>query len=71
MGEYQVKPNWCRCHPETCCCDHWAIVNPDGSKHSTHYAKEHADEYCQLMNANKRLKQHEEIQNSLQKGARL
>ena len=54
MSKYTVGPNHCRCHPETCCCDDWAIFNPDRSKHSTHYSKEHADEYCFLLNEKER-----------------
>lgn len=23
---YEVKPNTCNCHPETCCCNPWKVV---------------------------------------------
>lgn len=32
---YEVRRNYCRCHPETCACNSWAIFKGE-EKHSTH-----------------------------------
>jgi hypothetical protein len=47
--KYQVVPNQCSCHPETCCCDDWAIFE-NGSKKLTMHRKEDADEYAATLN---------------------
>lgn len=39
-----VRSNFCRCHPETCCCNDWAVHGPDEVKHSTHFDRGDADE---------------------------
>lgn len=48
---YHVKTNYCRCHPETCCCDDWAVYGPDGEKRSTHFHKETAELVAEALNA--------------------
>ncbi len=39
---YHVRDNWCRCHPETCCCNDYAVHAPDGTKYSTHFHEDDA-----------------------------
>lgn len=50
MTTYKVVPNWCNCHPETCCCNSWKIVNENDEKHSTHYSKDKAELFTTLLN---------------------
>lgn len=49
-NEYHVRPNWCNCHPETCCCNDWAVHAPNGDKHSTYRHEEIAEEIADLLN---------------------
>lgn len=42
MREYSVRTNKCKCHPETCCCDDWAIYEME-RKILTIYDKEVAE----------------------------
>lgn len=51
---YSVGINFCNCHPETCCCNRYAIFeNKDGKmvKHSTHYAEKTAKEIAASLNS--------------------
>lgn len=48
--QYCVSTNRCLCHPETCCCNKWAVYNPYGGKHSTHYKKETAELVTKALN---------------------
>lgn len=50
VGKYEVRPNHCNCHPETCCCNDWAIYAPDGAKHTTYFNKINADQVCNSLN---------------------
>ncbi len=47
---YHVRLNWCRCHPETCCCNDWAVHSPSGEKLSTYFHKSDADDVAEAMN---------------------
>lgn len=55
---YYVGRNHCRCHPETCCCNDYAIYYGEkwydsiyiDSQHSTHYSEGVANEICDLLN---------------------
>ena len=47
---YHVRTNYCRCHPETCCCNDWAVHGPDGEKHSTHFHEETAGLVAEALN---------------------
>lgn len=47
---YQVRPNFCNCHPETCCCNNWAIYRQDGSKFSTFFDKADAEKVATALN---------------------
>lgn len=48
---YSVKPNRCNCHPETCACNPWKIVDEHGERHSTHYEKAVAESTAAIMNS--------------------
>lgn len=48
---YKVLPNSCRCHPETCCCNDWAIFTGDGEKHSSYFHIEIAEEVVAALNS--------------------
>lgn len=45
MSEYKVVSNWCNCHPETCCCSDYAIVNEQGEKITTVYSEAEGNTY--------------------------
>ena len=57
---YEVIPNRCKCHPETCCCNDWAVYYNDGkdiyfdlrkeNKHSTHFRKDVAELVARALN---------------------
>lgn len=51
---YAVYPNYCQCHPETCCCSPWVIYkNVKGypkHKHSTYIKQETAEEVAAALN---------------------
>lgn len=51
MMRYTVEPNWCACHPETCCCKDWVVQKPDGQRHSTFMERGTAEEVAQALNA--------------------
>lgn len=51
MTLYHVAPNHCACHPETCCCDDWAVYSTSEEKHSTHFKKETAELVADALNA--------------------
>ncbi len=42
---FHVRQNYCRCHPESCGCDDWAIYDPNGEKVTTFHNKNDADKY--------------------------
>lgn len=53
---FKVVGNGCNCHPETCCCDDYAIVNvKTKEKHSTYFREETAEEVCGLLNNREKL----------------
>ncbi len=42
--KYYVGPNHCRCHPETCCCNDWAVYDSeDDEVFETFFRKEDAE----------------------------
>lgn len=47
---YSVEVNHCKCHPETCCCNDWRVVNTDGDKISTHFYREDAERVAAMLN---------------------
>lgn len=40
--QFHVRPNYCKCHPETCCCGYLAVHDPDGDKVATFNHKDDA-----------------------------
>ena len=42
-NSYHVRTNYCQCHPETCCCNDWAVHDHNGEKHSTYFYRKDAD----------------------------
>ena len=48
--DYSVVRNHCNCHPETCGCYDWKIIDAAGKKISTHYVKTDADDLAGLLN---------------------
>lgn len=43
-NKYHVRQNWCDCHPETCCCNDWAVHFHNGNKHSTYFKRQAAED---------------------------
>lgn len=50
-GIWSVEPNYCDCHPETCCCNPWVLLTPESIKHSSYFKKSEALEVAEAMNA--------------------
>jgi hypothetical protein len=48
--KFHVRVNYCKCHPETCCCNDWAVFDPNGKKHSTFFAEDTAHEVADALN---------------------
>jgi hypothetical protein len=48
--KYHVRINFCDCHPETCCCNDWAVHTPDGEKEITFYKKNDAQDWADFKN---------------------
>jgi hypothetical protein len=46
---YTHGPTRCDCHPETCCCQDWAVYNPEGRKHSTYNSEESAAAMAEIL----------------------
>ena len=49
--KYKVERNRCGCHPETCCCDDYAVIDPLGGKYVTTNDKNIANQIVVAMNA--------------------
>ena len=47
---YPVKGNRCDCHPETCCCNDYAVHTYTGEKFATFYTKEQAHKVADAFN---------------------
>jgi len=56
---FEVKRNLCNCHPETCCCNDWAIFK-SGIKHSTYFNKRVAEDVAEALNIREKLNPVEE-----------
>jgi hypothetical protein len=51
MERFIVETNYCRCHPETCCCDDYKITDTKtGEKYLTGNVKSTLLEICRLKN---------------------
>lgn len=42
---FHVRPNFCRCHAETCSHNDWAVHDPNGEKVTTFRREGDADKY--------------------------
>ncbi len=48
---FKVELNYCSCHPETCCCDDYRIVDTEtDTKYITGNVKSVLQEICDLKN---------------------
>lgn len=53
LARYEVKRMRCECHPETCCCNPYGVIDKETLEIlSTHYTREAADSLCKLLNRN-------------------
>jgi len=50
MSHYKVEYNHCNCHLETCACDDFVILRPDGSKFLTVFNHKIAAELVDKLN---------------------
>jgi hypothetical protein len=48
--KYTVARNRCNCHPETCCCDPWVILDPNGKRFTTVFDEKTAHTIANAMN---------------------
>lgn len=49
--KYRVEYNHCNCHPETCCCNPYKVVNTTtGEGVATFYLEADAQKLCNLLN---------------------
>lgn len=56
MDKYVVQQNFCNCHPETCCCNDWVVVGPEG-RVGTWYRHEDAQRVADHYNESLQLKE--------------
>lgn len=47
---YTVEMNRCNCHPETCCCNDWVVVDRDGGAVSSFFDRDDAEMVCDALN---------------------
>jgi len=47
---YHVRPNYCRCHPETCCCSNYAVHDKAGAKVTTDDDRSHLETVAKHLN---------------------
>ena len=52
---YKLSYNYCNCHPETCCCDPYVILDDNGEVYTTIFNKTIGQEIVDLKNENKTL----------------
>jgi hypothetical protein len=64
MSKYKVVPNRCKCHPETCCCNDWA-VEYEGKKIDTFFHEDDATEYAILLTQQSLLKRIVDLQEKI------
>jgi hypothetical protein len=48
--EYRLESNDCNCHPETCVCNPFKIVDREGNKITTAFSKQQAEKVLEIMN---------------------
>jgi hypothetical protein len=54
-AKWHVRSNHCNCHPETCCCDDWAVHDQNGEKRITFFHKKDAQDWAEFKNARQKL----------------
>jgi hypothetical protein len=57
--KYTIEVNRCGCHPESCCCDDYVILDPEGEEFVTVYKRADGDLIVEALNfqlANKKPK---------------
>ena len=50
MMVYNVEINTCSCHPETCCCRRYKIVDNNGNTYTTIEEKHKAEQIANALN---------------------
>jgi hypothetical protein len=50
MKKAYYKPTYCKCHPETCCCNPWSIYDENDELMCRVYDKEKAIKIVNSMN---------------------
>lgn len=48
--EYKVIINRCNCHPETCCCDDWIVVDSKGEEQCSFFSFKRAEAFAAKLN---------------------
>jgi len=51
MSIYKVSSGHYMCHPETCTCDNWQIIDPNGKRYTSGDNKKALQEECDRLNA--------------------
>lgn len=49
-SEYHVRPNYCNCHSETCCCYDYAVHDGGGKKDLTFHRIQDAQDWANMKN---------------------
>lgn len=62
---WTVAVNQCRCHPETCACDDWAVYDPEGEKVGTFFDSQDAEIYALELSNNALMKRIIQLQDEL------
>lgn len=44
-----VSKGYCGCHPETCCCDPWRVIDSDGDVIATYYNRQVAEKLISIL----------------------
>lgn len=47
---YKVEINHCNCHPETCACNDYKVIDENGKKVSSHFHRDAAENLCNVIN---------------------
>lgn len=55
---YYVEVNYCKCHPETCCCNDWNVVDDIGNFYASFFHKRDAERLVSLLNKSEPCKKH-------------
>lgn len=50
MVGYKIESNYCDCHPETCCCDKYKVVDDKDNTIAKFYNIEDAENLIKILN---------------------